>query len=289
MQITYIIQKLEEPENEDKIQEAENSRIGFSQTEEQDNSVDNFIQENSRSGTTQRGEVEEEEDLTDDEELDSTLQSANVLVGDSLLIADYSMPKIKEIESVKEPEDNQEEEKGSIQNSPQRKEPKVFQYNRPSHQIHRDSDNFDTIDRKSVRMSQKDVLLSRLEMENKRMLDKYEEQQVNRKNRKYQSVNHAVLPYRSEEEELVFKSRSKLIRTPKIGENIYREDYEKVTFGKDKNTKPSHYERSNEIRASVISRMKPSAKKLLPNFSTEKKMKSLKSDRSALKPKIYDF
>ena len=96
VQITYIIQKLEDKDNPYKIQEAEESRIGFTNSEEQD-SLPEEVNDLSRPGTAQRGLQEDDNgDITDDEGLDTTLQDSGILFGNALLIAEYSSPNIKD-------------------------------------------------------------------------------------------------------------------------------------------------------------------------------------------------
>ncbi|CAI2373854.1 unnamed protein product [Moneuplotes crassus] len=270
VQISYIIQKLEEPEGEKRIQEAENSRIGFSQTEEQDEQLSDAHQDGSKRGTDYRGDAEDEDDdLTDDEELDSTLQSA------SLLIAEYSLKKVhaKVYEKVHEevPSEDSASYKEEYKVPPVKDAPKIFQYNQQPSQIIRDSGHYQPRDRADIRMSHKNVLNKRLDVKNKEMEQKFDQANKYRDVRQYQSVNHPLSPYKSEEEEMVFRPRSKLLRTPKDSHNVYRESYEKVTFGNQRPNKSPNFNEPDSFYQNSKDKGNPRAMSSLPAIAPSPK------------------
>lgn len=136
-----------------------------------------------------------------DDELDSILQDADVLIGDALLIAEYvdadNEEKTEgESESEGEEENKQEFQKAST--PPRQKNAIVFDYERPQHHPERGFERLENVP-ESVRASNKDVLLHRLELENNRILEEYEKKGKDRFSRQYQSLNHQIEPKSAEE------------------------------------------------------------------------------------------
>jgi len=285
VQITYIVQKLDEREDVERIQEAEESRIGFTNSEEQESqSEEEIISGEKRPGTAQRGarEDDDEDELTDDEELDSVLRDSGVLIGNALLISEYAIPetkdktpaaspvKMKEIEETKEvPKEN---------TPPRDKSNTVFDYKRPTHHPKRQFDEFTENPERDIRVSYQDMMKDRLELENKLIAsDKKTDLSHGRYSKKYQSVSYPLEKPQNNDYELVFKTRSKVIRTPQNPKEP--ESYEQDTFGKKKSkSKFGLPNRDEEVRASELSRRKPKTKSSLPEFSTDIK-KSSKTNR----------
>lgn len=220
VQVSFIIQKIEESDTQKApLKEAEHSRIGFSQSEEPDNEThENIMKENSRPGTTQRNAIDDDEELTDDEELDSTLEEANILIGDALLLAEYVEQDIKDqslsVSASPIPARSKVEEiKGA--GTPKRKDiPVVFDYERPSLKHKKDSDN--SLDRdEELQISPKPRKTHKKNSAEEvlRSSNGFEQYKKEEMVRHYQSLNQALLS-NDDEYNLVFKTRSKLIQTP---------------------------------------------------------------------------
>jgi len=254
VQISYIIQKIEEKDTA-KPQGLEESRIGFSQTEEQENETEeNIIKNNSRPGSTIRGEQDDEEELTDDEELDSTLQDGEVLVNEALLIAEYVQKDEISSEQDSEELDDSKVLVSQTKSPIIQKEPVVFEYQQANVQPEKESDKLVKSKHDVVRASNQDILKHRLEMENKKMMSNLEEGK-SRHSKQYQSVNHPIGSY-DENTGLVFKTRSKIIRTPQ-GSEVDKNECEKITFGTEKyNSRPSIPDQRDSIQASEGSKIK---------------------------------
>ena len=217
VQISYIVQKIDETDTQDVIKEAENSRIGFSHTEEQENeSEENIIKENSRPGTTQRGAIEDDEELTDDEELDSTLQEANVLIGDALLLAEYVQTDVRDqsisisgsprLMNRKSPQ-----EESKMTSTPRIKDqPVVFDYERPSLKRKVSNESSEQLHESPKQFTGKNNKIDET-MKSSRGFNVFRNEQFKRQ---YQSVDHEILNQKDDDYSLIFKNRSKLIRTP---------------------------------------------------------------------------
>jgi hypothetical protein len=228
----------------------------------------------------------------DDEDLDSILQDADVLIGDALLIAEYvdaeNEDEITEGTSESEGEEEYKQESPKPSTPPRQKEAIVFDYQRPQHHPQRGFEQLSNVP-EPVRASNKDILLHRLELQNNRILEEYEKSGKDRFSRQYQSVNHQIRQKSAEEQNLIFKTRSKIIRTPQDNEETSQDNYEKVTFGDKNNSRASHLENYEDLRASEASRVKPKSKPLIPDFSTAKKSQSSATSRKIVTPKQYKF
>ena len=277
VQITYIIQKLDEKDDPDRIQEAEESRIGFTNSEEQESIPEEDNNKDlSRPGTAQRGLQDEDNgDITDDEDLDTTLRDSGVLFGNSLLIAEYSLPDVKDgtprrtqaSAKIEEIKGKAKEETISSSTPPRMKENIVFDYKRPSHKHERISDLADQKSDMQIRSSQQLIMKNRLELESHHFnKEAGVDMLANRYSRHYQSVNHPIQEGNENDYNLVFKSRSKLIRTPQTHEENPKDQYEQETFG-NKNSRPSIPDKYEEIRTSEVSKSKP--KMSVQEFFTE--------------------
>ena len=253
VQISYIVQKIDETDTQDIIKEAENSRIGFSHTEEQENeSEENIIIENSRPGTTQRGAIEDDEELTDDEELDSTLQEANVLIGDALLLAEYVQTDVRDqsisisgsprLMNRKSPQ-----EESKMTSTPRIKDqPVVFDYERPSLKRKVSNESTKAVYRYDNKIDET--------MKSSRGFNVFRNEQFKRQ---YQSVDHEILNQKDDDYSLIFKNRSKLIRTPTHPGEAIRDEYEKQTFRKiNKTSRASKNKRSDDVRSSYAPKSK---------------------------------
>lgn len=87
----------------------------------------------------------------------------------------------------------------------------------------------------------------------------------------------------------MFKTRSKIIRTPQNNDETSQDNYEKITFGDKNNSRASHLEHNEEIRTSGASRVKPKSRPFIPEFSTAKKSQSPMTSRQVVTPKQYKF